>query len=517
MIGLPLSFWFENAHFVIAMLAALGLFTGGWLNVDSYPDTPDKKLAIRAAGFFFLTLWALATATGFKIEWFNLLTIGLEFLGIGLLVLGYYIEPVPVLPKHAIAIPAILKNPLLVKTPIALWLALLVRVWLFATVGLIKDLRGLRNALIFILAARILSITEFFRASANVTVFNLTREFSYLWVVENLLLLVGAIILFKWASYFIRFRPVPQLFITLVTTAMFIFVVSTVTFTGFLFNASQRNSIESLERSAAVFEFSLSELKRQTNLATFSLAQRGPIIEAAAANSVEQAQAALGDPLEELSVGGAVITNRSGEVLAVVGSDLKVGESVIADPTVFRALQGKPTQSIISRKLVDTTQLNIRGAFPVVKDGKAIGVTIADFPIDQAFVDNVRSVTKLDVSINAGTVHSATTLVDKNQRRITGTEITNQNVIELTRREKEPWTWSGQERLVDQLYLTVYRSVANADNVNIGSILVGQNNIEIVAQIDRSIKLTFLSTVILILLSLTPLYLVARSIAKAFS
>lgn len=528
--SLPLNFWLENAHFIIYALAALGLFAAGWLNFDSYRQKPDKKILFRALGFFILALWALAISTGYDMVWLAYAMFFAELIGIGLVAVGFYMEPIPRRPgqsepgsrknsvKRPVSLAVLPLSPLkltIFNLPIIGWLLVLIRVWKFATVGLLKDFLGLRTAILFFFLSRVVSLAEFFSGSDNPWVFNLTKEFSYLWMLENLFVLIAAIVLVRWVFFYIHFRPAPQMYITFVTVSFIVFIISTVAFTGSLFNLSQNDSIISLKRSAAVFEFTLKELKNQTNLAAYSLSQRDEVIAGASNNNVEEAKEGLGDPVKDLNVGGAAITNRAGEVLAVVGSYINVGESLVNDPAVFRSLEGEATQSFITEQLLDADEIVVRAAFPIVVDAKVQGSVVVDYPIDQAFVDNVREVTNLDVSINTGIVHAATTFLDKNNRRITGTLITNQEVIELTEDRKEIWAWSGSERLVDQPYLTAYRSLANADNINIGSVLVGQSKYDIIGQIDYSIRLTFSVAIILILVSLFPLYFISRKISKS--
>ncbi len=523
--ALPLNFWLENARFVIYVLAALGFFAAGWLNYDSHKGKSDSKMLLRALGFFVLVLWALTASTGFEMEWAKYVVLGLEFLGISLLAIGFYIEAAPVRPKKKApgasgGSAAVLALPMYQNValgiPVLVWLLTLIRVWSFATKGLIKDFLGLRTAILFIFLSRLVSLAYLFSDSSNVIIFNLTREFSYLWMLENFLLLIGVIILIKWAFYYLSFRAAPQLYISFVAVSIIVFVISTVVFTGFLFSASQENSINNLKKSGAIFEYSIKELQRQNNLAAYSLSQRDLIVEAVVENDVSKAKEGLGNPVADLNVGGAAVTNRAGEVLAVAGSYIEVGESLVADPAVVKTLEGNLTSSIILEQLQDVEQVVARSAYPIVVDARVTGAVVVDFPIDQVFIDTIKEVTKLDVSINAGKVHTATTFLDQNDRRITGTEITNSSVLNLIENHsKEPWTWSGNEKLVDQTYITVYRSLSDADNINVGSFLVGQSRQEIVDQIDQSIKLTFLVTSLLIIISLVPLYLLSRSISRA--
>jgi len=97
-----------------------------------------------------------------------------------------------------------------------------------------------------------------------------------------------------------------------------------------------------------------------------------------------------------------------------------------------------------------------------------------------------------------------------------GTKITNPNVLALiNKNQKSPWAWSGTERVGSLAYLTVYRSLSDPDNINIASLMVGQSQKEAIDEISSSIKLTFISISILMLISLLPLYYLARSISKA--
>ncbi len=520
MIELPLKFWLENAHFVIFGLAGFAFFATGWLYWDSNRGKPDRKILIRAVGFFILTLWALAESISYDAHWVKYAIIAAELLGIGLVAISFYLEPILTKPRKSrtkliAASPFYLSRIIFLKLPVAVWLLALIRIWRLSTVGYIKNLIGLRTAFLFFFLSGVISIAELFRDNSNLIIFDLTKEYSYFWILENLLVLVAVVLLIKWVFYYIRFRLTPQLFITFASLSFAIAIIIAVVFTGFLFSVAQQNSIDGLKRNAAVFDFSLKELKSQTNLAAYGLSQRDLIIKGVAENNVRKTKKGLGNPLKEINVGGAAVTNRGGEVLAVKGSYLEVGESLIADPTVIKALAGKPAESFVTEKFQDSDQLIVRSAFPIVKNARVIGVVVVDFPIDQVFVDSVKTITDLDVSLHLGVTRVATTFLDKNNRQITGTQITNQEIIQLTEDKKEAWVWSGSENLVGQQYLVAYRSLADVDGINIGSLLTGQSQLSIINEIQQSINFTFLVTTILILISLLPIYLVAKSVSKA--
>lgn len=555
MFDIPINFWLGNLHFVILVAAALGFFSAGWLNLDSHRQTPETKMLVRAIGFFVIAFWFLLSASGYLFGEKNWILACIELIGVAILAIGFYIEPLPEIPgstdhsnKNQVLInlrswylsffqpnpskgdkakdqdkkhPSFVMFSLpslviyIIKLPIVIWGVLLVRVWAFSTKGLIKDFLGLRNALIFILLSRILSLADIFSGSSNIVIFNLTRQYSYFWIAENTLMLIGVAILLKWIFYYLSFRPAPKLFITFITFSISIFVVSTVLFTGFLYSAQQKNILETLRKNAAVFDFTIKELKMQNELAAYSIAQRQPVIDGATENKADLAASGLGNPIKDLKVGGEAITNRSGEVLATSGSYISAGESLVNDPTIAQALQGKVVSSLVIEHLLDTDQIVARSSYPIVKDAKVYGVAVTDFPIDQAFVDNVKELTKLDVTINIGDVHNATTFVDYNQRRISGTKITNQDVLKLiTEGQKSAWAWAGTERVGSLAYSTVYRSLADSDNINIASLMVGQSQKEAIDEISSSIRLTFISISVLILISLLPLYFVAKSISK---
>ena len=545
MFTLPLNFWLENLHFVIFVFAALAFFAAGWLNFDSSQNDTEKKTLVRAIGFFIIAFWLLVSASDFSIGQYDWIISSIELLGVVVLGLGFFMEPIPVLPdavkkseeketskkktvkkkkqkeetmKKKLSSFVIFSVPNFSKLPVIGWLVVLVRVWLFSTKGLMSDLKGLRNALIFVFLSRAFSIASLFSDSSNMIIFDLSRQYSYLWVAENVFLFIGAIILLKWAFYFLNFRPTPKIFITFITTSILIFVVSTVIFTNFLYSAEQKNIVTTLEKNAATFDFSLAELKKQNTLAAYSLAQREILVSGVVENDAEGIESGLGDPIGDLQVGGSAVVNRSGEALVSTGPYVSVGESFLNDPTVSQALQGKVTSSFVIENLVDTDQLVIRSAYPIIKDGKVFGSTIVDFPIDQTFVDNIKELTKLDVTINVDGVHNATTFVDQNERRISGTLISNAEILALVNdNQKSPWTWSGAERIDSQVFLTVYRSLNDSDNMNIASLMVAQPQQEVIDGIDESIKLTFGSISLLIMVSLVPLYYVAKSVSKSDS
>jgi len=138
---------------------------------------------------------------------------------------------------------------------------------------------------------------------------------------------------------------------------------------------------------------------------------------------------------------------------------------------------------------------------------------LAGRAVSNAFVDGIRTSTGLDSAVYGDNVRAATTLVSQNGTdRAVGIKETNTAVI--TQVLKHDKSYSGPISLQNRSYLAAFAPLRDVNNVPVGMLLVARPTDALYATANRSVQLTFLIVVGLVLISVYPIYLISRYLSR---
>jgi hypothetical protein len=166
----------------------------------------------------------------------------------------------------------------------------------------------------------------------------------------------------------------------------------------------------------------------------------------------------------------------------------------------------------VTREGVLAPEVSVRGAVPVIKEGSIIGVVYAGTLIDTAFVDGLKKATGLDCAVFGENKISASTLVTPDGKsRWIGILEGNPAITKQVLTAGESYT--GSSGLFQVPYYGAYLPLLDADSNPVGMLFVGKPQYSVLQTAGRSIQLTFMVTVALLLLSVIPSYLIAKFIA----
>lgn len=113
---------------------------------------------------------------------------------------------------------------------------------------------------------------------------------------------------------------------------------------------------------------------------------------------------------------------------------------------------------------------------------------------------------------NADTTRSATTFVSADGKsRWIGVKETSPQITKTVLKEAKPY--SGSREILNTSYLTVFAPLLDVDNVPVGMVFVGKEEIAILQSAALTIQTTFVIAAILLVLSLIPAYLISRYIS----
>ncbi len=522
------AFFLENTRFAISLFAGLVFFAVGWLYFDAWLEKKGRKEQIRFLGFFLLALSFLFAATQVEstlIEiplpilirgTINLLLVATRTCGYILIICSLVIDsiqPRPDVEKYAKAVvfPVFLKFPGLAFLPftypvLCAWVGFLY--WKRATAGYERHLKPIALSFFILALSELASVGFLFRNTTNVTLYNLVTPFGPLWFARYVTLGLAVFILGKWVFSYLLKRFLTQLFMIFTSSILLIFLLTAVSFTAVLVRNIQNETFRRLETDVRVLSYAIDTKKAQTLSDAQLVAQNSSVTGSLGSRK------ALSSSLETflLSKDQSFLwaVGKDGVILARGEDSEKYGDSLAGDTLVKKALSGDSGTSVVSREKALAPGVTLRAATPIKRPGGAI---IAGTTIDNAFVDGIKTATGLEASVYGGNTLSATTLLASDRKtRPVGIKEENRKVQSSVLEKGEAASVSVS--ILGVPYLASYLPLKNIEDKTVGMLFIGKPQRSVLATAGASIQLTFISTVILLILSIIPSYLISRYIAR---
>ena len=551
---LPIQFFGQNIHFAISLFAALVCFAVFWLYFDAWTNKHGKKELFKWAGFLLVSLSFVVYATIIEQSVLGKSLLGnsseiamviLRLVGYISIIIGQIMDPLQPKPKAegldegsftasdaqvAEKIKAIddeeqkpnsknKVNSLALTTAnsfgivFALPLLAFVVAGLYlrrATTGLERHLKPVAIAFMLLGSFELLSLTSLLRGSANPTLSKLVAAFGVVWIAQHVLLLSGVLVLGKWVWHYLTERFMSQLFMVFTTMTLAIFLLTTVSFTFLLMRNVQNAALNNLETAVNVLNYAIDGKKAETQANAEAVAQNPDIARAIVAKDHKALAALTSTFLETKKQSSLVITNNSGQVLQRAEDPDRWGDSISKDTLIRRALVGQSSSSISSKEDVLAPLLYIKTAIPI-RDAKKqlVGAVVVSLVANNAFVDGIKRSTGLDSAVYSANVRSATTLVAPDgTSRWVGVKETNKGVTNTVLKNGK--IFKGTLNILNRPFLAVYSPLKDIDNTTVGMLFIGQPQTTILQTAGRSIELTFLVAVTLLIFSIIPAYLISK-------
>lgn len=529
-----------NLHFAVNLLAALVAFAVFWLIFDAWTVRREAKEAVKWAGFLALSVGFMLLAAAAQTQAGDVSSLvgraadALRFLGYLGIVAGQLMDPLQKRPTYGAdplaAITLGADPPAPDKTPrrhnrafalgpvvgLALPLAAFVVAALYlrrATTGLERHLRPVAWGFGVLTLFELLADAGRLQGVVNPTLAQLVRPYGPVWWLALLTLFIAALILGRWVWRYLTKRLQSQLFIILVSETLALFFFSTVGFTFLLLRNVQNQSLTDLATASRVLQYAVTSQQAETAAQAEAVAGNSAVAAALAARDHTALAAVLASYLQAHNLTTLTVTDATGQVLLRGEDPDRWGDSRSSDPLVRRGVIGETGASVITSDGVVAPTVSLVADSPVRGAGGAVvGVVVAGRAITGAFVDGVRSSTGLDSTIYGGNIRAATTLTTSGSSdRAVGIKETATAVTSQVLGKNHSFT--GPVTLQNRAYLAAFTPLRDINNNAVGMLLVARPQDALYAAASDSVQLTFLLVVVLVFLSIYPVYRISRFLA----
>jgi hypothetical protein len=533
------QFFLENLHFAVNLLAALIFFAIFWLYLDAWTERKTLKESLRWIGFLLLSLSFLAGATTVDSvvlqnsilgnNW-NTLSLALTRIpGYLLIIFSLIIDPLQ--PKPEMTVPhgesekgigLIFLNPktlgISLISAFSLSYPILAAITGFlylrrATVGLENHLKTVALGFFILSISEFLSLFGLLRNTTDVDLYNLVAPFGVIWTGTMVLILIAVLVMRGWVFSYLLKRLQSQLFMIFTATIVIIFLLTTVSFTFLLLKNLQDETLSRLETDVKVLSFAIDSKKAESLSDAQALAQSPDVATFVSDKNRTKLNDLAASYLLTKKQSFLTITSETGQVLARGEDRERIGDSLSDDPLIKRALLGQSVSSVISKDGVLAPMIYVSSATPISQNGVILGTVMTGIVIDNAFVDGVKNATNLEASLYAGNTLSATTLLSTDGKsRAIGIKEENSDIKNnvLTKGQ----SFAGGVNILNVSYFAAYLPLKDIDNAPLGMLSTGKLQSGVLAAAGHSIELTFIVTVILLILSIFPALLIAKYLTK---
>lgn len=518
------QFILQNAHFALNLFAAFVFFACFWLYLDAWILKRNAKDSLKFAGFLLLSLSFAIHATVLEstiltnpvlsTEVYEFLFTSFRISGYIALILGISFETLQKRPHQTfVIIPAGLSFfdfsavflPILCAVVGLLYLRR-------ASLGLEKHLKPVALAFFALSISEVISLSALFRSTDNVMLLQLVSPFGLFWFLEHIFLLIVLIILGRWVFGYLLKRIQTQLIMLFTLTIIVIFLVTTVTFTFLLLRDLQKNLLNFISTDVNVLSFAIDSMKQATLSDAQVLAQNSLIQEAVINRDRKTLYELTSSYLFTKKQSFLVVTDSKGEVLMRGEDPEKMGDSFAEDSLVKRSLLGEKISTVVVKEGAIAPEVSVRSLTPIKINEEIKGVVILGTKIDNSFVDGIKAATKLETAVYANNIRSATTIVALDGKsRYIGIKEESEEVKKTVLDEGK--TFTGPITILNTPYFAAFAPLKDVDSNPIGMLFVGREQITILQTASQSIQLTFVVTVLLLIISVFPASLIARYIA----
>lgn len=508
---------FNIFDFAVYIFGVLAFFSTGLLFFDSWKLNKNKTTPlIRSIGFVLLSIVYMVYASRIESGEIALPAQLLKIISLSLILFSIIKEPILHKPGTKLAVftfPFILPALSQALIPLSAALLFMISFWYFrrSTKGLDRQLKPAAVAFFFLAVAETVRAVLLWSNTTNVFWSKALAEHSFIWNLHVTFQLIGIAILAFWAWGYIRFRLQIQLFTTILASVFVIFLVTTCFFSFILLKNLENDALSHLKTDANVFQYALDRLQLEALSHAKALAADSGLKEALLVNDTDKLYKITSQVLVSQNLATLTVSSVSGEVLMRAEDKDAIGDSLAEDPLVMSAAGGKQLSTLVLNERPIISEVFIKSAVPVVDTGtqKPIGIVAAGFIVDEAFVDGVKDVTGLDVTVFAGNKRAATTLVGSDGKsRFSGTLETDSKVLKRVLNDKD--IYLGALNVLNIPYYAAYAPLKTYGGETIGMLFIGKPQTELLNTAQQSINFTFLGSVLLMVFAIGPVFFISR-------
>ena len=497
-----MSFYFlvTNLHFAFGMIGVIVLLMVAWLNYDSFKQESNSLVLMRCVGILFFLDWQILHSLDVKNDL-------ILYFGYALLIIGLAFIIISFAQSKQLSMSAVIVIPtftLYIQQLSIISSILFFAVAYFAFRQWKKEYN--KTWVPFATAFLIFGFVYFINILDS-----MQNHTSLIYILNNLLELVGFVFLTVWVWQYMRLRISESAVMILVGVIFTLSTIITLAFSTILIGRVINETSNNLLTNVKVLDFSLNGMKREALSKVQLVAKDVDIINAINSNDFSALDEVSGSLLEKYNLGFLIITDKNGAVLVRGNALSKRGDSLIGERVYEEALL---KNSMVTIEDSSAEGFSIRAGAPIYdRNNKIIGVAIDGFQLDNALADKMRKLTGFEMFIYKNNMSIAGSALGIDGRsRLSGNKIDDSVIYKTVLSEGKNFT--GSIEINGARFHSSYMPLINGDDKIVGMIASAKPEQDIVNVADATNRLTLLTVLGILLILVFPIYFISKRISN---
>lgn len=427
--------WLTNIYLLAFSIATIGFSAYSWIYLSSYFVRKDYHLLLKGLG-------SAIIVSGFVVDIIKSylqkditatpgLYISLITVGILLLAIGVYMEPIPgkpkITPKAVVPAPKVTKKR---KTTTKRTLSLIfpvlpgligMAVIIYHTYrkinyGLSKEFTPLLVGWITFFTFLVLEYINIYFLPLKLMWLENPDGFALYDMLKYILLFITAVAIFVWLNRFISFKPVPRMFFSLWQLLIIGSLLLNSVFAVLTIRSTEEQIYGLLEKNASLVTFTLDQIRKNNSDLLTVLSQNSDFV-TALKNKNEGAIQNIVDKtlVNNLNLDKMIVTDSQAILIFDSQSPTSVGSSISSNQVIKKAiLDAAPAYGYVPQETqTGGYTLAFYYAYPIfVNEKDFVGVVTSVKNIDDTYLDILKNQTGQELVLYVRDLRAATTLVD---------------------------------------------------------------------------------------------------------
>lgn len=496
---MSLFFFLNNFHFALEIFGALAFLMVAWLAFDAFKLRRDFLTLSRAFGFILLAIYNVMHALSLEGDFYLYGGYVLYIFGLLMVFLNLFLEQPVKRPefKAILILPSAASISFYFEGAAAFFYFLIT---FLAFRQYQHEFKQMLKPFIagFLLLSFGAIITPFYQ-----------DDFNAFWIIGHIFELLGSFMLVVWVWQYLQLRIREELILIFTSMALLISIVVTLAFSVILVNRIEDETKSNLSTDVKVMELALIRLREEALAKAKFLSGREDLTEAVTKNDLVKIEDLAEKYLSSEKLGFLTIIDANGDVILRAHSLTQKDDSQLSDTVVASALNGK---DLVRIGFQAPEGFSVRAASPFKYGKKNIGAVLLGFPLDNAFADNLKRITGLEMSIFSGDRVVATTILNQDGRtRSVGIKETNKEVLEAVFNGGEEM--SARVLFLSRPFLASYLPLKDEDGKIVGVLSSAKPQQEIQDIANATNRLTLLTVILLTLILILPIYFLTKRLS----
>lgn len=530
------NLWLLNLYFLANILITLSFITYAWIYIDAFLAQRKTKDIIKSTGAILLALYFVINILTFNTGLNGVgLTVALSCFSLGLFMifLGNMQEAVPDLPEKK-AVKTSLFNIFIYIIPfVAVALIIFFNTQFFTGVifsvlvaaqnfrkviiGKSKEYRPLSLFWTLITIFSVIQLASMLGKYYFNAVDVYTREYSPVWIINQLIVIVAAILMFRWIARFISFRIVARIFLYIWQIAIFLTVVIASTYSLLVINSAESQIQDLLTKNANLILFNLGQIQSNNRDILTLVAQNKDLITGITSKDAAKVQDQIEGFIKNNSYIDKVQVLTETASLIYDSENPTIDEASLADSTIIKkTIEDKKPYSAftVEDSGIDSKNINYQFTFPITKDdGTLIGVIITTKRMNNNYLDYLKQQAQQELIVYVNDKRAASTILDSDgQSRLQNLPLVLDS--ELSKDTAIPFQ---KGRILSTPYYFAFINLEDVNANSVGKLVIATKQSVLANVAQGSMFNLFALSLILTLVTTGPSYILAKNLSKDIS